>query len=256
MRRNPWVRVGVLAICATAAFTAGGRSTEPVAAHGGDRAGEAAEFDLVKLFIEFNSTDEDVGLQLNLDGDAWRSLKGFNPRGELILDYVNRRSLSLQGVSSLFFESSEPTLKEVPLEEFFARFPEGEYKFKGVTVDLERIEGVGSLTHKIPAGPEIVSPPQAEEPPEVDVDDLVITWKPVEEDIFGSDDIEIVGYQVTVAQLEPFRELSFHLPATVTSIPIPAEFFEQLGEEHEFEVLAIEIGGNQTITAGAFVPER
>jgi hypothetical protein len=40
------------------------------------------------------------------------------------------------------------------------------------------------------------------------------------------------------------------------SVMVPPEFVEFLGPgEHGFEVLTIEEGGNQTITAGSFVKE-
>jgi hypothetical protein len=207
----------------------------------------------VKLFIEFNSTDEDIGLQLNLGGDAWRNLRIRNPQGRTILYLHNFRSLRKQGLSSLMFESAEPPLDEVPIEEFFQRFPEGAYQFQGRTIENDPITGEASLSHVVPAGPEIVSPLQDPFPPVLDIDNVQIAWEPVETDIFGSNQIEIVQYQVTVAELDSSREFSIFLPNDATSVSVPQEFFRLPGKLHEFEVLAIEANGNQTIAKGFFM---
>ena len=211
-------------------------------------------FSKSRMIIEFNATANDVGVQVLLDGEPWKRVAAFSPNGLKILDIVGQRSLSKQGLTELFFESSEPSLDEVPLDVFLARFPAGEYDFEGITIEGEAIEGEATFTHVIPAGPEIVSPASAnDDPPVVDPDDFVIEWEPVTETITGSNDIEIGGYQVIVEQIDPLRVYSIHLPASRTSVKVPAEFFEQRDTLHKFEVLAIEVGGNQTITEGEFV---
>ncbi len=215
--------------------------------------GDDVLFSRLRLIIEFNSSAVDIGVQVLLDGDPWWYLKAFRPDGRKILDIVARRSLMRQGLTELFFESSEPELANVPLEVFFARFPEGVYEFEGVTVDGECIEGETTFTHVIPAGPVIVSPAQDDLPPVVDPNNLVISWEAVTKTMEGSTDLEIVGYQVIVEQVEPRRVFSIDLPGSTTSIRIPGEFFVQHDTLHKFEILAIETGGNQTITEGEFV---
>ena len=211
-------------------------------------------FSKAKIFIEFNATDEDVGIQVLLDGDPWEKVKIFDPNERKILDITGKISLKKQGLTELFFESSEPSLDEVSLDEFLARFPEGEYEFEGRTINGVELESEAILTHVIPAGPEIISPLSlTDEPPVVDPNDFVIQWEPVTETITGSEDIEIVGYQVIVEQEEPLRVFSIDLPASVTSVMIPPEFFHQQDTLHKFEVLAIEASKNQTITSGEFI---
>jgi hypothetical protein len=209
-------------------------------------------FSSAKLRIELNATDNDVGVQVLLDGEPWRWLRIEGPDGRKILDIKSGRSLTRQGLTELFFESSEPSLDEVPLAEFLGRFPEGEYEFEGKTIDGKDIRGKATFTHVIPAGPVIVSP---QEGASVDPNNLVIEWEPVTRTIAGSSDIVIMGYQVTVEQVEPVRVLSIDLPASVTSVKIPQEFFVQHNTLHKFEVLAIEVGGNQTITERSFMPQ-
>jgi hypothetical protein len=44
------------------------------------------------------------------------------------------------------------------------------------------------------------------------------------------------------------------VPGTTTSLTVSPEFVASLDSgEHEFEVLAIDVSGNQTITEGSFV---
>ena len=147
------------------------------------------------------------------------------------------------GLTELFFEGAEPSLDEVPLEELLALFPEGEYEFSGKTVEEGKIAGTATLTHAIPAGPPNVSavlgPGRS----------LIISWNAVTGPPAGFPNrpIVIVGYQVIVSSFQ------VTLPASARSVTVPPEFVESLESgEHEFEVLAIEASGNQSITADSF----
>ena len=215
-------------------------------------------FEEANIFIELNSTDLDVGIQVFLDGDPWRKVVAFDPDGSRIFTMRGNGSVKEQGLSEFFFESSEPSLDEVPLEEFLDRFPEGVYEFEGMTTDGVEIEGQDTLTHVLPAGPVILAPVSpGHEPPVVDLDtDLLIDWEPVTETFDGSHDIVIVGYQVIVEQPNPLRTYQVDLPASQTSVRVPKEFFAQRGTRHKFEILAREVSGNQTITESEFVTEE
>jgi hypothetical protein len=216
--------------------------------------GNEIQFSKARMYIEFNSSANDIGIQVLLDGDQWRNVTMYTPDERTLLDIVARRGIRQQGLSELFFESAEPSLDEVSLEVFLGRFPEGTYEFEGMTVEGVEIEGEAQFTHVIPAGPEIVQPVSAtEDPPVVDPGDAVIEWSPVTETFDGSSDIEIKGYQVIVEQVEPARTYMITLPADATEVEVPEEFFEQRDTLHKFEVLAIEVGGNQTITEGEFL---
>jgi len=212
-------------------------------------------FGKAKIIIEFNSTGNDVGVQVLLDGEPWKRVKIKSPNGLQLLDIISSGSLRKQGLTELFFESSEPSLDEVPLAEFLARFPEGKYEFEGITIEGEELEGEARLTHVIPAGPVITSPQEGEV---VDPNNLVVEWRRVTEKIAGSGRLEIVGYQVIVERTDNDqlgaapRLFDVKLPATsdpIQSVTVPREFLEPR-TEYKFEVLAIEKGGNQTITEG------
>ncbi len=214
--------------------------------------GGECEYSRLRFFIEYNDTAQDVGVQLMLDGEPWLNLAAFSPQGRRLLGVSTKGSFAIQGLTEFFFESSEPSLKTVPLEEFFARFPEGDYEFEGIRTDGCEVEGLDGFTHSIPAGPAIIEPPQGETPPVVDPDAAVIEWEPVTTTIFG-DPIEIVGYQLIVEQVEPRRVLIMDLSASTTRCGVPSQFFEQRNTLHKFEVLAIESSGNQTITEAEFI---
>ena len=210
-------------------------------------------FSIAKMIIEFNATDEDVGVQVLLDGEPYKRLKIFRPDGREMLDLRAIRSLEEQGLTELFFESSEPSLAEVPLKEFLARFPAGEYRFEGEGIEGIGLEGEARFTHVIPAGPFLISP---EEGAVADPNNTVIVWEPVTQTITGSTDIKIVGYQVIVEREDPrrlfgVRVFSADVPASVTSVTVPPEYMEP-DTEYDFEVLAIEEGGNQTLSSSSF----
>jgi hypothetical protein len=210
-------------------------------------------FDIARMIIEFNATDQDVGVQVLLDAEPYKQLNAFRPDGQQILDITATSSLQEQGLTELFFESSEPSLAEVPLKEFLARFPEGAYKFEGETIDGIELEGEALFTHVIPAAPVVIVP---EEDAVTDPNNTVILWEPVTESIAGSTDIDIIGYQVIVSTEDPrrlagVRVFNADVPSSVTSVTVSPEFLEP-DTEYEFEVLAIEAGGNQTIAASSF----
>ena len=200
-------------------------------------------FSDAKIRIEFNSTDQDIGIQVFLDADAWGKIKILAPDGKLFA-VRGKGNLGGLGLTELFFESEEPELSELPLAAFLALFPAGEYKFSGKTVDGEKLESVAVLTHNIPDGPVITSPTPNQV---VDPSNTVIEWQSVTTPA----GIEIVGYQVILEQDDPLRTFSIDLPATANSLRIPSKFFAD-GALYKVEVLAIELSGNQTISEVPF----
>ena len=202
-----------------------------------------------RIIIEFNSSANDVGVQVLLDGEPWQFLRINSPDGRKILDITSSKSLKQQGLTELFFESSEPSLDEVPLADFLARFPEGKYEFEGRTIEGDKLDGEATFSHVIPAGPVILSPGEGDE---VDPNNVLIRWAPVTQKIAGSGQLVIVGYQVVVEGGNPARRFDVTLSAAARSVKVSPEFLEP-GTDYTFEILAIEVGGNQTITEGSFV---
>ncbi len=214
-------------------------------------------------------TDNDIELQVFVDGVLWKSLQIFAPNERRIFNLKTRRNIRRQGGLSELFFASEPThyLEDEPefdgtIEEFLARFPEGEYEFEGQTVNDGELEGQATLTHVLPALPEIIAPvSDGEDPPEVDPDDLVIAWETVTTRFIGDGPVEIIEYQVILDQVDPLRaepwidgktrRALINLPSTATSLKVPPEFLLP-NAGYEFEILAIEASGNSTISTGEF----
>ncbi len=201
----------------------------------------------LKLFIEFNETNEDVGVQCVLGGEPYKKLRAFDPSNKPILSLQPKRSLKKQGMSDFFFESAEPPLDEFSVEEFLERFPEGDYRFLTTTIENQRQGGVTGFTHHIPAGPVITFPLEGNI---VDPANLVVTWESVTMSTSFNPPqvpVNIVGYQVIVTREDPLRVFSVDMPADATSVTVPEEFLDA-GTEYEIEILAVEESDNQTIS--------
>ena len=84
----------------------------------------------------------------------------------------------------------------------------------------------------------------------------------VTEDFLDGVPVEIMEYQVIVDQVDPVRENNWvdgktrralvNVPGDITQFTVGAEFLTP-GTEYEFEILAIEMNGNATISVGEFV---
>ncbi len=210
-----------------------------------------------KILIEHNATDEDTGFQGFIDGDPWDLMTITNPDGVDIATVASAGGLFNFGLTELFFETSEPLNEEVPIIAVIARLPEGTYTFTGILAeDGEESVFETILTHDIPVGPTLTSPLDGEE--DVDPEETMVSWELVTTDLDG-DPITIVGYQVIVEEDDDsvfpsgFAQpvFSVYLPATATSVLVPPEFMRP-DTEYEFEVLAIEESGNQTLSSAEF----
>ena len=231
-------RMLTFSLAALVALIVGATSPEAWAAK------KKLELEISRIYWEYNSSANDLGVHVSLDGEDWRKLKIINPAGRTIFEVEGRGPYRLLGMTELFFEGAEPNLDDFPLENLLARFPEGTYRFTGRTVDGDVIAGTGQFTHAIPAGPTNVVAA-------LNGNSLVISWNPVTGPPDGFPDlpITIVGYQVIVGSFQ------VTVPATTTplQVTVPPEFVASLpAGQNLFEVLAIEAGGNQTITEGSF----
>jgi hypothetical protein len=204
--------------------------------------GRDVQLDISRIYWEYNSSANDLGVHVFLDGEDWKWLKISKPNERVLFAVAGFGPYKQLGMTELFFEGAEPSLEDVPLEALLAAFPEGVYEFEGRTVDDVEIEGEAEFSHAIPDGPQvraIVGPN----------DFLRIRWTPVDTPPPGFPDlpVNVVAYQVIV---ESFQVT---VPAGVDGMTVPREFVASLAHgEHQFEVLAIEESGNQTITEGSF----
>jgi len=219
---------------------------------------QVVELGAASVIIETNDTAGDTGFQIFLDGVGWRNVRVYDSNGSKILHAHSAGGVrNIGGGTELFMESSEPPYEDLDgMQALIDLLPEGEYYFLARYTDNSWATGTAEFTHTVPDGPEIVYPAPAENEDDcstgVFVDSAYIEWEPVETDIWGSNDIEIVGYQVIVeTDEEEFHYFTVTVPADVTMVAVPEEVLTE-GTEFIFEVLAIESSGNQTITEGCF----
>ena len=231
-----------------------------------DDDGDEIPFDVASVFAELNDTDGDLGLHALIDGDVWRRLEIEDPNERQMLHIRVTGRLGRQGLTELFFESAEPPFDELSPEEFFRRFPEGEYEISGRTIEGDERESAALFTHVMPAPPNNIQVSGAAAPTDCDEQDPPLVSNPVvisfdevaapHPDLGASDpDITIDGYQVVVEREEPtVLVFSVDLPPSETQVQVPPEFIA-LGTEFKVEVLAREASGNQTAVETCFEVE-
>lgn len=208
------------------------------------------ELDEAEVFIEWNSTDSDRGIQFFWDGEPWRWMRVKNHSGRAVLDVFAQRNVRAQGLTEGFFESSEPEESELPADAFFSRFPEGEYAFVGRTLEGCWLVGETELTHVLP------------EPLELDVEAFpVIYWNQPE-----WAEVEVIGYEIVVELVvvegegEDEEEHVYldtaNFPGDVNEFTVSPQFQDVILDAWEYgtleelkvEIIAIEASGNKTIT--------
>jgi hypothetical protein len=241
MKRRPMLIAAGLAALALAAVGGTAFATDQTSA----ASEKPIDLAAATLIVEVNGTDGDAGLQFFLDGEPWNAMTISDPAGNVVVDVDAEGRLKGWGLTELFSESNEPPFTEVPLDEFKARFPEGEYTFAGETIDGQQLVGTAMLSHDIPDGPTITAPADGAV---VDRDAVVVRWKAPPEPA----GIDIVGYRIIVTREDPLRVYQVELPASARSVPVPAVFLQR-NTEYELEIQAIEESGNWTFSTSFFV---
>ena len=237
-------------------------------------------FSEAEIFFELNNTDGDLGIHALIDGEAWKNLKIEDPKDRRMLNIRVNGRLRRQGLTQLSFESAEPTFDELLPEDFFRRFPEGQYEIEGETLEGDELESETELSHIMPAPaePTVNGEPLAVQcdPDEPGFDapvvsgPVTISWPPVtmshpdplgggagvqppvpvtirNYEVVVETDVEVNGEELTT-------KISVILPPEETSVTIPAEFLA-LSDEFKYEVLAREESFNQTAVESCFVLE-
>ena len=150
---------------------------------------DAAPISESKLYVEFNSTDKDLGIHGYMDDAGWTELCVYNPSGELMLMIKPQAQLGKTTIASVFFEGREPSLEEFGFEELKS-FPEGQYAVHGLSHDGTSVAGEATFSRNVPAPPELVYPVWAEEERAGDVvvpsSGFNVEWKAVTETTDGN----------------------------------------------------------------------
>jgi hypothetical protein len=190
-------------------------------------------FSDAQMYFEYNSTDDDAGIQVFLDAEGWKEVSIRDRSGTEMLEIETGGGMRELGLTELRFEGAEPSPAET-----FAAFPAGTYRFRGVTIDDQRLMATVHLSQDMPAAP-VVSPSHGET---VDPDDVVVTWEPV-----GGVD----RYQVIVESDANNLSLEVSVSSSTLSLHVPPTYLFP-NTEYKVEVLAIATNGNRTITEGTF----
>jgi Fibronectin type III domain len=238
-RPKPVLLAAAASLAAIAALVAisAARSDGSPSSKGG---GKPVRLEEATMIIEVNATDGDAGLQVFLDGEPWTDMTVTDPDGKRIAAADAKGKLNKFGLTELFSESNEPEFSEMPLNKFKKRFPAGKYRFSGTTIEGRPLVGSARFSHDTPAGPEIISPTPNATVPDAD---LTLNWNAGQQ----PSGIDLSGYRVIVEREDPLRIFQVEVPASVTSMRVPAEYLEP-NTQYKFELQAIEESGNQTIS--------
>jgi hypothetical protein len=178
-------------------------------------------------------------------------MKVENTDGKTVLKVDVSRNLRDQGLTEGFFESDEPSLDELSMEEFLERFPAGTYEFEGKTLDGCDLVGETELTHVLPAPPANLSPAAGAM---VDASmPLVASFDAVTTDLAGNPLVPELYELVVETENEILRVFSIVLEGDVMnpSVTVPPEFLLP-GTEYKLEVIVQEESGNRTISETEF----
>jgi hypothetical protein len=226
-------------------------------------------FKQTNIHFETNSSACDMGIQISFDTDGVTEGSVEDPNEQIVFSFGAVEGMEdTQDLTESFQERVEPPIIElenalgcepsgdaISLDDLLDAWPAGTYEFEGLSDGVE-FEGVAKLTHRVPAGPEITAPIDGAVVPH-DAP-LLIRWRKVTTPILPSlGPVEIVGYHVVVVDitapvLAPGKTktaLDADLSKNETTFLVPKQYLEE-NRIYEFEVLATEKGGNQTITEG------
>jgi hypothetical protein len=231
-------------------------------------------FDEASIFFELNDTDGDLGIHALIDGEPWKKLEIEDPNEREMLYISIKGRLRRQGLTEIFFESAEPTFDELSPEEFFDRFPEGEYEIEGETLEGDELESEVEVSHVMPAPPGNIKVNRQSAAVDCDAEELpsvrrgrpvIISWDPVttSHPTIGEDgSVEVVRYQA-VTEWENEDEVAFVFSADFPpsnrrrmSVTVPPQFIAaglaEGAEEFKFEILVRADSGNQTAVESCF----
>jgi hypothetical protein len=206
---------------------------------------EELEFERADLILEFNATDGDAEIVLDLKSDEdlarleLRTPEGLSQEVERkVLDVRSRSSLDL-GVSQLLVETGEPSMSVV-----LAAYPEGTYELSGVTMDGTRFRNTIELDHELPAAPVILYPEDGDE--SVPISGLEVLWLP---------DPDAASWLVELEREDDLPgKIVATLPAGTFSFIVPDGFLVA-GTEYQIGVRAIGDTKNVTVSENTFFTE-
>lgn len=196
-----------------------------------------SEFEVAEIRVEQNATDGDteVVMVAKPGDDGLRRFWIRTPDRRRVID-ADSLDRSIMGMREFVFESPEP-----PGEAILASYPEGRYKFFGVSVTGERFTSFAYLSHQLTAAAVILTPAQDAV---VDGTSLTIEWSAVP------------GVREYIVEIEnestdPEQSLRVNLPPDATSFPVPAALLAP-GSDMQVGIGTVGDNGNIVFTEVTF----
>ena len=166
-----------------------------------------AEFADLQMFIEFDSTDNDAGIQVFLDGEGWKELVIRRNRRVILEIEAERGPFKRTGLTEIRWETAEPSPELI-----FARFPEGIYRFVATKVNGGKLEGEVELSHDLPPAPTALT-----------VLNGVLSWS------ISQGDVDVAGFEVIVENETLGTKMETSVPADTQTVQIPAHVLGKRG---------------------------
>lgn len=216
-------------------------------------------FEDADVYFELNNTVGDLGIHAAINGGPWTTLEIEDPHGRQLLIHSQRGSMRAHGMAFFGFESAEYPFDELSPDEFFERFPEGEYVVRAEFSEGEEFEGLSEVTHLFPAPAfnvrvsGVLIPEGCSESPPLVTRPLVVTWSAVTEahpEIGNAGPMEVMTYLLQIGN--DVVDIEADLGPDTTEFEVPPAIGDIGDRLYDFEVIVKEEGGNQTIFSSCF----
>jgi hypothetical protein len=186
------------------------------------------------MTIEYTATSDEAVIVIAAETEeVVRSFRIKGPQGTAILD-MRSESGKPVAVSGFVLEMAETTKQTV-----FADYSAGRYDIQGRTLAGQKVVGSATLSHLLLRPPALNYPKEGDQG--VPIDDLVVSWAPVQ---------HAVCYRVGIEQGET-DGIVVVVPPTKASFKVP-EGLLLPDTETQVEVGAVGANGNCTLVEAVF----
>ena len=195
------------------------------------------QFEVVKVHFEQNVTDGDleVVFEVKAGDEGLLKLEVIAPDGRTIINSTSPDATTL-GIRQFRFESPEPK----DMEGLKAAYPEGRYKFSGITTNDEKYENTVILSHKLPSTITFLYPqPEAEN---VNIEGLIIKWSPVK---------DAVSYIIEIEQDDLNFSMTANISGSYSEFIVP-ETILVANKEYTLGIGSVSEDGNSSFVETSF----
>lgn len=217
--------IGRLGLCAGVTLLAGGDARP------------AAPFAQASVHFEQNATDGDVEVVFEVKGgdDGLAKLAVVAPDGRTVIDFTAPDASTL-GIRQFRFESPEPA----DVARLKAAYPEGVYTYRGSTARGDRVQGVSTLRHTLPATVALLRPAAGARG--VPVLGVEITWTPAR---------DLAACIVYIEQHDLDVSLTARLPGSAARFAVPDGFLRP-GTTYQLGIGTVSAEGNISFVEATF----